>query len=118
MIVEAYAVMGMAEKVLRILRKGDECVTKDTCVAKHIYGMLQEEEHRDGMRELMLGCDSPKVKLLWEIFFEIDMQNVELLEEHIYRYGSMVKEHDYFGRDLFIIMVALLHHLKRNGEYH
>ncbi len=78
--------------------------------------MLTEEEGREELEELLLGCESPKTVLLWEILFETRIQDVELLEHRIYQYGSMVKEHDYFGRELFVTLVSLLKQIKKHEK--
>lgn len=81
--------------------------------------MITDEENREALEELLLTCESPKIRLLWEIFFEIDVRDIDVLERHIYEYGSMVKEHDYAGRELFVGMVSLLSQLKkRNSQKH
>lgn len=85
---------------------------KDTCIAGHLHKMLTEEGHREELEEFLLGCESPKTMLLWEILFETRIQDIELLEHRIYKYGSMVKEHDYLGREIFVAMVSLLKQLK------
>lgn len=46
--------------------------------------------------------------LLWEIFVEIDLQDIELMEEKIYQYGSYLEEKDYLGRIVFMRMEYLL----------
>lgn len=46
--------------------------------------------------------------LLWEIFVEIDLQDIELMEEKIYQYGSYLEEKDYLGRIIFMRMEYLL----------
>ncbi len=86
--------------------------TKDSCVAKHLQCMLTEEERREELEELLSSCESPKVRLLWEILFETGICEIDLLERRIYQYGSMVKEYDYLGREIFVGMVSLLKQLK------
>lgn len=96
------------------IERGDR-YTKDTCIAKHIHRMLVEENHQEELEILMRECEAPKLRLLWEIFFETGIRDTELLEERIYQYGSMVKQQDYFGRELFVGMVSLLNYLKRES---
>lgn len=95
--------------------RGDS-YTKDTCIAKRIHRMLVEENHQDELENFMRECESPRIRLLWEIFFETGIRDTELLEERIYQYGSMVKQQDYFGRELFVGMVSLLNYLKRESQ--
>ena len=40
--------------------------------------------------------------------FETDVRDVEELEEKIYDFGSHVKEDDYWGREIFVWLVAFL----------
>ena len=74
---------------------------------------MVSDERRIQERETFLRkCEGLRIKLLWEILFETDVEEIELLEERIYQYGSMLKEQDYLGRDIFLCMIALLHQLK------
>lgn len=49
-----------------------------------------------------------RLVLLWEIFVETDLQDIELMEEKIYQYGSYLEEKDYLGRIIFMRMEYLL----------
>ncbi len=49
-----------------------------------------------------------RLELLWEIVAEADLDNLDLLEEKIYRYGSYLGAKDHLGRLLFVRMVLLL----------
>lgn len=74
--------------------------------------MLTEEECHEELQVLLLSGESPKARLLWEIFFETEIRDIECLEERIYQYGTLVKKEDYLGRELFVGMVFLLNKLK------
>ena len=74
--------------------------------------MLTEEEHREELEEFLSGEESLRIRLLWEIFFETEIRDVDRLEEQIYQYGTLVKTEDYLGRELFVGMVFLLNKLK------
>lgn len=65
------------------------------------------------LRDLIWKCDSPKVKVLREIFFETGIEEVELLEERVYQYGSLIREQDYIGRKIFLGMITLLKEMKQ-----
>ncbi len=52
--------------------------------------------------------------LLWEIFVEIDLQDLERMEDRIYQYGSCLEEKDYLGRIIFMRMEYLLRMAKDN----
>ena len=54
-----------------------------------------------------------KLKILWEIFFGTQVEDVDTLEERIYQYGSMIKPDEHFSRELFVGMVSLLDELKK-----
>lgn len=74
--------------------------------------MLTEDEHREELEEFLSGEESLRIRLLWEIFFETEIRDVDRLEERIYQYGTLVKTEDYLGRELFVGMVFLLNKLK------
>ena len=57
-----------------------------------------------------------RIRLLWKIFVETDLNDIEELEEEIYEYGSFLGEKDQLGRRLFLRMVHLLQKLKNCSE--
>ena len=77
-------------------------------VANYLYRILTEEQMEYQKAALFKECGGTKIVLLWKIFFETDIQDTELLKDRIYRYGSLLKEKDYFGRELFLCLVAVL----------
>ena len=85
----------------------------NTNVAKYILDMASNNERQKHISVLIENCYSEKLKLLWQIFFEIDITNKALLENKIYAYGSLLKEHDYFERELFIGMISILQESKQ-----
>ena len=86
--------------------------TKNTCLAQCFFEVLVDCPGPNVLKDLIWSCESPKGKLLREIFFETGTEEVDLLEERIYQYGSLLEEQDYVGREIFIGMVALLEELK------
>ena len=74
--------------------------------------MLTEDEHREELEEFLSGEESLRIRLLWEIFFETEIRDIDRLEERIYQYGTLVKTEDYLGRELFVGIVFLLNKLK------
>ena len=70
--------------------------------------VLREEEYQEKKNRWLEECKSTKLWCLWEILFETDTENYELLESRIYSYGSKIKESDYLHRDIFIWLVAFL----------
>ena len=90
--------------------------TKDTCIAKYLHRLLTDEECREELEELVMGSESAKLRLMWEILFETETEDVALLEHRIFLYGSFVKEHDYFGREVFLGLVSLLNQIKNKEK--
>ena len=75
---------------------------------KQIKRVLTNEYYVVEKEVWLKECKDTKLGRLWEILFETDVRNVELLESRIYTYGSQIKEHDYIHRDIFIWLVAFL----------
>ena len=53
-----------------------------------------------------------RIRLLWKIFVETDLNDIEELEEEIYKYGSFLGEKDQLGRRIFLRMVCILQMVK------
>lgn len=53
-----------------------------------------------------------RIRLLWKIFVETDLNDIEELEEEIYEYGSFLGEKDQLGRRIFLRMVCILQMVK------
>lgn len=81
---------------------------ENSSVAKYLYCVLTEEQMESKKAAFLKECGKNKIVLLWKIFFETDIHDTELLKERIYGYGSLLKEKDYFGRELFLCLVAVL----------
>lgn len=77
-------------------------------VAKYLYRIFTEEKMEHKKARLFKECEDTRIVLLWKIFFETDIRDTDILRERIYKYGSMLKEHDYLGRELFLFLVAML----------
>ena len=75
---------------------------------KEMRCVLTDERHAEKKKLWMEECKKTKLWQLWEILFETDIQDHELLEERIYAYGSHIKQTEYFHRDIFICLVAFL----------
>ena len=78
----------------------------------NVYKVLVDDPGPNILKDLIWNCDSPKLKLLWEILFETGLNEVDLLEERVYQYGSMVREQDYIDREIFMGMISLLNTVK------
>lgn len=87
-------------------------MTKDITIANYLHKITSGEESPVKLGDIIHQCDSVKMRLLWEIFFETGIHDLELLEERIYAYGSQLKEKDVLGREVFIVLVSILHQIK------
>ena len=81
---------------------------KNTSIAGYLYRMLIEEKYRGQKYALLEECKSTKVAKLWNILFETDVRDTDLLEDRIYEFGSSLKEDDVWGREIFVCLVAFL----------
>lgn len=77
-------------------------------VGKYLYRILTDERLEDKKELLFQECRNCKWILLWKILYETEISDKELLKERIYEFGSKVKENDYWGREIFLFLVALL----------
>ena len=77
-------------------------------MADYLYRMLKDERRRGQMSMVLESCKSTKIAKLWNIIFETDVRESEVLESRIYEFGSMIKEDDVWGRDIFVCLVAFL----------
>ena len=77
-------------------------------IAGYIYGMIKEDRFRNRKYAVLEECKNTKLAMLWNILFETDVRDVEILEQRIYAFGSQVKENDYWGREIFVCLVAFL----------
>ena len=90
--------------------------TKETSIAKCLRSILADEPGQNQLEKVILSCDSPKIKVLWEIFFETGMEEVALLEDRIYRFGSMIREQDHLDREIFLGMISLLKEIEKTNQ--
>ena len=77
-------------------------------IANYLYRMVKEDRFRNQRYAILEECKYTKIALLWNILFETDLRDTEELEQKIYEYGSLLKEDDYMGRDIFVCLVAFL----------
>lgn len=78
-------------------------------VAKYLSTLLFDEELEYKKEIFFNECKGSQLVLLWKIFFETEIDDVELLKERVYAFGSNLREQDYLGREVFVCLVALLH---------
>lgn len=76
----------------------------DSAVCEHIA----KEEWGTVFSELTEGIPLSRLSLLWDIFIETDLTNLEQLEDKIYLYGKSLGSKDYYGRIMFTRMVQAL----------
>ena len=79
-----------------------------TNLFKQICRVLTYKMYKEEKRAWLSECRETKLWSLWEILFETDVDDYELLESRIYAYGSMIRENDYLHRDIFIWLVTFL----------
>ena len=77
-------------------------------MADYLGKILKDEKRRGQMSMILESCQNTKIAKLWSILFEIDVRETEVLESRIYEFGSMIKEDDVWGRDIFVCLVAFL----------
>lgn len=80
---------------------------------KYLVTLLTKHERREELEVFMNDYASERLCLLWQIFFCTGISNVAVLEERIYRYGGLVKEQNYFEREMFVFLVDLLDFIRR-----
>ena len=91
-------------------------MTEDITIANYLHKIISCQESPDELGDIIHNCDSAKLRLLWEIFFETGIQDLELLEQRVYAYGSQLKEKDLLGREVFIALVFLLQQMKLKNK--
>ncbi len=74
----------------------------------YLFDAMQDGERWHEIQTKVAHCGVDKVRILWEILFETDICDTETLKNKIYEYGSCLKENDYLGREIFVIMAELI----------
>ena len=87
-------------------------MSTDVTIARYLHGVVIGRENPEELGKIIRKCDSVKLRLLWEIFFETGIHEVQLLEERIYAFGSTLKEKDLVGREIFLALVSILLQIK------
>ncbi len=87
-------------------------MTTDATIAGYLYRAITCDESSEELSDIVSKCDSVKLRMLWEIFFETGIHEVQVLEERIYAFGGELKEKDLLGREMFLALVSILNHLK------
>ncbi len=77
-------------------------------LAGYLYRMIKEERYRNQKYAFLSACKNTKIAKLWNILFETDIRDADILESRIYEFGSMIKEADIGGRGSFGCIVALV----------
>ena len=77
-------------------------------LGNYLFQMITEDRYGKQKYAFLEECKNTKIVKLWKILFETDTREAELLESRIYEFGSMIKEDDTWGREIFVCLVALL----------
>ncbi len=77
-------------------------------VSKYLYHILTDEKLENRREVFLEECPKSKLVLLWRIMCDTEISDTELLKERIYEFGSLVKDDDYWGREVFLCLVAFL----------
>ena len=77
-------------------------------ISKYLYHILTEDKLEARREEFLANLPKCKLVLLWKILCDTEISDTELLRERIYEFGSLVKDDDYWGRDIFLCLVAFL----------
>ncbi len=96
------------------IAEGSEYITADVTIAEYLQKIIIGRESSEEPGDIIYKCDSVKLRMLWEIFFDTEIHDVDLLEERIYAFGSKLREKDLLGREVFVALVGILEELKSN----
>ena len=77
-------------------------------VSKYLYHLLTEEKLENRREEFFAECPKSKLVLLWRIMCDTEIHDTDLLKDRIYEFGSLVKDDDCWGREVFLCLVAFL----------
>lgn len=79
---------------------------------KKLNNSMKKAIHSDEIAKTLYTsmCENgdEKSKLLWEILFNLDVAQVELMHEKIFAFGREIKEKDMFERIIFVRLVQML----------
>lgn len=77
-------------------------------IGNYLFQMVSAERYGKQKVAFLAECKDTRIAKLWNILFETDISEPELLEARIYEFGSMIKEGDTWGREIFVCLVVLL----------
>ena len=77
-------------------------------ISKYLYHILTDDKLEERREEFLAKLPKSKIVLLWRILCDTEISETELLRERIYEFGSLVKDDDYWGREVFLCLVAFL----------
>ena len=77
-------------------------------ISKYMYHMLTDDRMEERKEEFLAKCPKSKIVLLFRILCDTEISDTELLRARIYEFGSLVKDDDHWGRDIFLCLVAFL----------
>ena len=77
-------------------------------VSKYLYHLLTDDKLESRREDFLAECPKSKLVLLWRILCDTEISDTELLKERVYEFGSLIKDDDHWGRDIFLCLVAFL----------
>jgi len=77
-------------------------------VSKYLYHLLTTDKLEERREAFLAECPKSKLVLLWRIMCDTEISDTELLRDRIYEFGSLIKDEDCWGRDIFLCLVAFL----------
>ena len=77
-------------------------------MGNYLFQMITEERYSEQKAAFLEECKDTRIAKLWDILFETDINEPELLEARVYEFGSRIKEEDTWGREIFVCLVVLL----------
>jgi hypothetical protein len=90
-----------------------ETIAKSKNVGLELKEMIRNGNMKSVFEDLVEPVPCGRLELLADIMTEADLNDLDLLEEKIYQYGSWLGSKNELGRLLFVRMVFLLNNAKK-----
>jgi hypothetical protein len=90
-----------------------KAIAKIENVRLELKEMIRKGDMKSVFEELVEPVPCGRLELLWDIMTEVDLNDLDLLEDKIYQYGSSLSAKNELGRLLFVRMVFLLNNAKK-----
>lgn len=108
---ELIVILGNLSNTLR----GDGYINTDITIASYLYKIAAGEESAKQLSGIIGGCGSERLQLLWEIIFDTDIRQLQLLEERLFQFGGTLQAKDTMEREIFVLLISILHQIKLNS---